>query len=904
MKTEARGGSAPPIFIERTILFTDIEGSTERWDTEPSTMRALLADHNDVLEAVIAQHHGTLVNFTGDGVVAAFERTSDALDTALEVQAALVDGPSRVQVSTTPLSLRMGLHRGVVERRDSDLLGPVMHRCARIMSAGHGGQILLSALVAADVRAHPPSGVRLVERGTHRLKGFHEPELLVEVAFLGAKEDPRLLRTENVNEGWLPPADEATFIGREGEVAAIAEMLAPGRLVTIVGTGGIGKTRLATHVGMAARAAFPHGAWFVDLAGLQHSDRVLPAICDSLGLSDDSSAPPADLLRRALATRRSLLILDNCEHVLDAVSSTLRAVFAPDSSATVVCTSQRDLGVSGERVVPLAPLDVGHAPRWPPAVQLFVQRAHAANPDFRPDDTQMEIVAQICQRLEGLPLAIELAAARVRVMSLAALAERLATTFDVLRSRDRPERHQTLTAAISWSIDLLGADDRAVLLDLSVFNGDFDWEGAAAVSGKDDIDVADALDELVRRSLLVRTGQRFRLLVPLRLFCRTRVREAGRWPEVEERHARYVRSTVVEPIDGPDATAVARRLEHLVDHIDDLQATHEWLLANDPVEAARFSLDLVELWVARGRGHEAMAWLAASDTDDVPAPLRAEVLGWIAAFGWTAGRNEEGEVAARRALAIAHAAGLPLPAFAATRLAVRLAFSNRTEEALQLAREAEDALRAGHGDVARVLGALAVVMAVGGDTPHAIELADEAVASARARGVLRLLGALSNRMLVTPGEPVIETLSSEAAEIAWAVGRMSVVAHTALAMAHRRRREGDIRAFLRGVAEFCDLMIDAEPTATVGTLRLVPEAVVATAPREAAVLHGAVEVLAERYDHLGTDVERQAQARTAHELRVVLGDQGFENALNEGRAMSLAEAVDVLRWLTGQVAVS
>lgn len=894
-------------------MFTDIEGSTERWDADPEAMRQLLEHHDRTVGEVIEAHQGVLAKRTGDGAIALFDATLDAVACALDLQRRIAAGPREYGLDAEPLKVRVGLHRGVVEARDGDFFGPPMHRAARIMSAGNGGQVVVSHMVAEHVRLADAGSHshhwQLVDCGMHRLKGFHEPERLSLVTSTAVTPgsgpgDSRQLRTANATAGWLPPGDPATFVGRERELAEIPGRLGPGRIVTLVGAGGVGKTRLAIHVAQRARPAFPDGAWFVDLAAVTDPARVLPAIADALSITGEKAVSLVEPVRQALAARQALLLLDNCEHVLEAVAETVRSVMSEASPASLLCTSQRDLGVLGEAVVQIGPLNFDDDVGSSPAGHLFVQQAQRADPAFVLDERTTPAVRTICHRLEGLPLAIELAASRVRVMTVDEIAERLGTTFDLLRSRDHPDRHRTLSAAISWSVGLLADAERELLFELSVFNGTFTWAAAAAVTGRDDFDVADAVDELVRRSLLIRTGEALRMLVPLRLYCAEQLAGTERAADVQRGHAEWAAASVPRPVDDLDASLVATRLDQLVASIDDLHVAHRWLLAHDPARAAGLALDLVDLWINRARCQEAMAWLAACDTDDVPAEARVEVLGWIAGFGWTVGRNDEGEDAARRALEIAERAGLPLPVFAATRLSVRLAFSNRTAEAVELADAAEQALRSGNGDPTRLLGPLAVVRAVAGDMGRASQLADEGVAAARQVGVLRLLGAMANRLLVGLGDESLATLSEEVATLARTVGRTSALAHAISSMAHLARKAGDVHGFLSGLGEFADLMMQDEPTSVVGTLQLVPGPAADRHPREAAMLLGAVETLAEEYDHRGTDAELATRRDVTERLERVLGADELDRAVAEGRGMRLGEAVDLLHWLADATAPS
>ncbi len=882
-------------FINRVLMFTDIEGSSTRWDNEADMMRALMRHHDAVVSEAVENNGGTLGARTGDGAIALFETAVSAARAACDLQTRIVEGPRSESVSTGPLRVRIGLHRGVVEPRGGEHYGPPMHRTARIMSAGHGGQIVVSAAVAEELRIHPAEGFVLVDRGMHRLKGFHEPERLNELVRDGMSPDPRGLRVA-VSTGSLPAVDIDSLVGREGEIARIQPHVVSGRITTLVGTGGVGKTRLALQLGRLCMNAFPEGVWFVDLASVSGPDRVSAAVAETLGIAEESQSP-ADSVRQAMQTRDMLVILDNCEHVIDAVRSLVRTLACAPCAAAILATSQRALDVAGEHVEVVEPLDYGPALDGSPAANMFLRAAQHADPHFVVDSHDSEAIARICRRLDGLPLALELAAGRVRLMSVRQIADELETSFDLLRSRDQPERHRTMFAAISWSVSLLSEDDRTVLIDLSVFKGDFTWEAAAAVTGRNRFDIADSLEELVRRSLLVRRGEGLRMLVPLQNFCGVELGDSKRDLDVKARHASWVQSTIPVPLDDTDPTTVALRLDRVRDATEDIHSAHAWLIAHDPVQAAHLALSLVEAWIARGRSNDAVKMLSACDTDATPAPMRIEILGWFAAHAWTVGRNEEGEAAAVRSLALAEANGLPLPVLAAVRLAVRYAFSNRGEQARELTNRIEHEVRSKQGDGSRPFPPLGVVLAVVGEVQRGVTLVDEGIAAARKVGAIRLLSALTNRILLQPGTEEVAMITHEVEVLASVLGRTSAQAHAIAAIAQRARKQGDLVGFLEGVARFSDLMIVDEPTAVVQMMQWVPSATAPLLPRDATVMLAALESLAEIHDQRGTEQERARRGAIHDVLLKELGDQEFDRAWSEGSALRLGEAVDRLHWM-------
>jgi predicted ATPase/class 3 adenylate cyclase len=892
-------------FIDRVLMFTDIEASSRRWEAEPDAMRALMRHHDELVSSVV-KHFGGLVGArTGDGAIALFLTATDAARSALELQALIAEGPLAADIATEPLRVRVGLHRGVVERRDGEHYGPPMHRAARVMAAGHGGQILISAVVAEELRAGlsaDPASIEftIVSRGIQRLKGFHEPERLSELRRPDASIENRGLR-DVAAVGNLPPIDVEAFVGRDAEVSRILPEIRAGKITTLVGTGGVGKTRLALQIAHLAQDHFQDGVWFVDLASVSSAERVAIALADTIGVAEEATQSLSSSLRHALHTRQMLVVLDNCEHVFDSVTALIRTACSDRMPTTILATSQRGLTVAGERIEMIGPLPciaaVGANLDDTPAAGMFVLAATRGDATFVVGPGDASVIGQICRRLDGLPLALELAAARVRVMSVVEIANQLETSFDLLRSRDGAERHRTMSAAISWSIDLLSSEDRSMLVDLSVFNGDFTWEGASAVSGLDRFNVVDSLEELARRSLLVRRGGGLRMLVPLRLFCRAELTANGREPEVLARHAAWVRDSLPVPFDHLDPHVVASRLDRVINASEDIDAAHRWFVANQIEDAVAMSMLLADAHIARARYSVALTRFMDCDVDSTPVALRVEVLGWMAAFAWTLGRYDEGDAAAGRALAMADEHQLALPPMAAV---LRCAFSS-AEKARDLADTLERQLRnagdGGRADMARHFPALGVVFAVAGDPDHGALICDEGVAEARHVGVLLLVNGLGNRMMIQPGSDEVAELTLEVLGLARTIDRRWTLAQAYGAIAHRARRLGDIPAFLSGVDHFAELVLDEDPVQVVQMLHWVPKAVAARFPRETAVMTAALEALGEKEHYIGAEKERARRAMLREQLLGVLGDRELERAWTEGSQLGLVQVLDRLRWM-------
>jgi class 3 adenylate cyclase len=355
------------LFLDRVLMFTDIEGSSSRWDSEPDTMRLLMRHHDSLVATVVERHGGVLAARTGDGAIALFVSSTEAVQAALEFRAVLPEGPRVCAVDdAAPLSIRIGLHRGVVEPRDGEYYGPPMHRAARIMSTGHGGQIVVSEVIANELARALSEGITLADRGVHRLKGFHEPERLTEILLANSEPDPRGLRI-TATAGSLPLIDLEAFVGRDDQLNHLLGSLTSGRVITLLGPGGVGKTRFALQLATLAQREFADGAWFVDLASVSSPERVVRLLAETLEIADENEETLVRLLRHALQNRQILLVLDNCEHVWDAVRSLLSRVCSPAMSTVVVGHFATSIGHSG---------GTSRAP-CSPVVCIPVQRAPA-----------------------------------------------------------------------------------------------------------------------------------------------------------------------------------------------------------------------------------------------------------------------------------------------------------------------------------------------------------------------------------------------------------------------------------------------------------------------------------------------------------------------------------------------
>jgi predicted ATPase len=523
-------------------LFSDIEGSTRRWEDDPEAMRAALVAHDEVLEAAVDAHGGWLFKHTGDGVCAAFGSARAAIDAAVAAQRSL------------ELPVRMGIATGEAELHGDDYFGPVLNRTARVMAAGHGGQILVAASAAALV-----SGVDLLDRGEHRLRDLSGVEHLYQVHADGLAVEFAPLRTVDAVPGNLP-TQTTSFVGRDVAVKELCEQVRAHRLVTLTGVGGVGKTRLAVQVAAELVAEFPDGVWLVELAPVGEPDVVADVVATVLGVTPQAGLSMTASLIQALSGRRLLVVLDNCEHLLDAAADLVENVLSHTAGVRLITTSREVLRVGAEQVwsVPTLEFRDGAASA---AVALFVERAEAVNPSFGlSDEADAAAVIEICRRLDGIALAIELAAARMVVMSPQDVRDHLGDRFRLLSgSRRGLERHQTLRHAVQWSYDLLGDDEREVLQRCSVFAGGFDLPAAAAIcEHSDEYAVLDLLESVARKSLItvepVGGHARYGMLETIRQFADEQLAATGSIGAVRDRHAHYFADQAIahfEIWDGP-----------------------------------------------------------------------------------------------------------------------------------------------------------------------------------------------------------------------------------------------------------------------------------------------------------------------------------------------------------------
>ncbi len=576
-------------------------------------MPSALALHDAMTRSAVERHHGLVVKMTGDGVHAAFDDPLDALNAVLELQRALSAPDATAGIA---LKVRCGLHTGINERRDRDFFGVAVNRAARIMNAAHGGQVLLSETVAVLVRERLPVQTTLRDLGSVRLRDLAQSEHVYQLAHPTLRGDFPALRSLEATPNNLIQ-QLTSFVGREHELAEVMSLLQKTRLLTLTGAGGIGKTRLSLQAAAAVMDDYPDGVWFIELAPVADAQRVPQAVASVLGVKEEAGRSVQEALAKFVSDRQLLLVLDNCEHVLLACAELAKQLLLTGRQLKILASSRERMHVAGETsysVPTLSIPDPGEAVSLAAltdyeSVRLFVERAAAAQSEFAMNERNAPAVIDICRRLDGIPLAIELAAARVRVMSVEMIAARLGDRFRLLASGDRTTlpRQQTLRALIDWSHDLLAERERAVLRRLAVFSGGWTMDAAEAVATADDVEPSEALNllgELVEKSLveLDSTGGRYRLLDTVRQYAQERLDLSDDGAAAHSAHLAYFLALAERATQALVGREQGLWLTRLDLERENILAAHAW--CDHAPDGAELGLRLVSAikryWLNRG----------------------------------------------------------------------------------------------------------------------------------------------------------------------------------------------------------------------------------------------------------------------------------------------------------------
>jgi predicted ATPase/class 3 adenylate cyclase len=901
-----------------TFLFTDIEGSTRLWETQREGMRTALARHDALLRAVIAASDGDVFKTVGDQFCAAFANAPAAIAAAFAAQRALLQEPWS---EVGPLRVRMALYTGLAEERDGDYFGPPLNRVARLLEAGHGGQVLLSLATAELVRDDLPEGASLRDLGERRLKDLVRAERIFQFLHPALPGDFPPLRTLEARPHNLP-AQLTPLVGREAEVAAACALLRREevRLVTCTGPGGIGKTRLALQVAAELLDEFEHGVWFVDLAPLRDPDLLASTVAQVLGVREEAGRPVLESLKEHLREKQTLLVLDNFEQIVEA-GPRVTELLAGAPGLKVLVTSRELLNVRGEHDVAVPPLGLPE-PQEPPsvaacrrstAIELFCQRAAAVKADLTLTDENAAAVTEICRRLDGLPLAIELAAARVRVFPPQSLLSRLEHRLKLLvgGARDLPSRQQTLRDTIAWSYDLLEPEEQTLFRRLSVFVGGCTLEAAETVGNAEaelGIDVWNGVASLVEKHLLrqdeLEAEPRFGVLETIREYGIERLVESGEAEAVQRRHAAFFLAMAEESetaLKGKEQAEWVLRLVH--DH-DNLRAAFDWALERGEVKMAlRFGGGLRRFWADRGYRQEGWKRLEAALALPGAAALTAARAKALNAGAGLRGPLH-GPAAARplreESLAIYRALGDKL-GIAANLNDLGVGAKNEgryaearalLEESLALARE----LGGAYG-VATVLYNLACTAADQGDHEAARPLFEESLTFSRALGnpesIAFALWGLGDNACARGDYPAAAPFLEECLTIARSVGNPPTIARALEGLARLAYRQGEY-AKARALYAEC-LTILPEVSGPHSIARIVKEwAMIDVADgryRQAGRLLAASEALRDSVCLPLADTERAEYDAAVAAVRAALGEEELTAVWCVGRAMSSDQAI-------------
>jgi predicted ATPase/class 3 adenylate cyclase len=701
-----------------TFLFTDIEGSTGLWERDPERMRPALARHDAIARTAVERNNGIVVKMIGDGMHAAFDDPLAALNATLAIQSELADESKTHGVA---LRVRCGLHIGVAERRDNDYFGSPVNRAARIMSAAHGGQVLLSQAVADCVRERLPAVLSLRDLGGVRLKDLASPEHIYQLVHPHLRQEFPALRSLEATPNNLPQ-QVTTFIGREGELFEIKRLLKQCRLVTITGSGGIGKTRLALQVAADNLDAYPDGVWLVELGSISDPMLVPTSVAQVLAVQELARAPLTQTLCGHLKSRCLLLVLDNCEHLIKGCAELAGTLLAAAPDIRIVASSREPLQVAGEQNFPLRPLSLPEADARPEtlaraeAVQLFVERVRSQQPGFVLTERQAPAVAKLCAHLDGIPLALELAAARVRLLSIEEINARLNDRFKLLTGgiRTALPRQQTLRATLDWSYELLAEQERTLLNRMAMFPGGFTLEAAASVAADEAMDefvVIDLLSQLVARSLVVAdahaSGTRYRLLETTRAYALEKLAETGQTAAIARRHAQYFRDLFERASDDWLRMSDKAWRATYVPELDNIRAALDWA-AHGPDGDSAIGGALAGasggIWVGlslTSEGRQRLEAAVARVGEQTPALHRARLWLWLGQL-WGQTAPVQAVAALERAIdlyrGLSDALGI---GYSLVRLGGRLAVMGRFEQAARILAEALPVLE--HASVPKAL---------------------------------------------------------------------------------------------------------------------------------------------------------------------------------------------------------
>jgi predicted ATPase/class 3 adenylate cyclase len=907
-----------------TFLFTDIEGSTALLQRLGDAYAQALADHHQLIRDALAAYDGKEIDTQGDAFFAAFSSASACVSAAIKMQRELL---AHAWPAGEAVRVRMGIHSGEATRTADGLVGFDVHRAARIAAAAHGGQIVLSATTAALLRDTLPEGAWLKDLGTHRLKDLGRSEQIFQLTVDGLPAAfPPLRALGSLKPPDNLPAQVSAFIGRESELTEVGRLIAASRLVTLTGSAGVGKTRLALRAAVGRPDGSSDGVWFVDLASLQDPDLVTTTVASVLGVRGDTRPSAIDMLLDAVGERSMLVLLDNCEHVIDACAKLADTLLRNCPNIRLLVTSREPLGIDGERVHRVPPLDTPaddddvetiHSTE---AVRLFVDRAAQHGVTLTWDERTASVAGSICRRLDGSPLAIELAAARLPVMSVIELDARLDQRFAILTggSRAALPRQQTLLAMLDWSWELLNGAERHVLARLSVFAGGFDLAAAEAVAAAEaDADVllgqiVGHLGALVDKNLVQFEGSggrpvRYRLLETVRQYAERQLESLG--PAADAARSAH-RNQYVALAEAATAQLVGRDQSEWLDRLDlelgNIRAAIAYSLKRrDPTPGIRLAAALREFWKTRGHateGIEALRALLDLPTQQEQTLLRARGLAAAAYLLEQSGGYTTAEEYCEDGLAIARAAGddylIADLSYLRALVLLRRGQPGRAlpfiESGLSLARQCKEP-----HVTARLLAARSFALDLQGDHAAAVRDARESVLLHRRAGDTRHVGTMLGNLgyvELSLGEfPAARAHLAESLDIAHALNDHYGVVYQTLNLGLAEYLGGSLTAAEDLFTESLQLAVRLRNRASIA-YALVGLAMTdrgEAGMSRSARLHGAAAEALAVLEETIEPLEGDLRDRDCQRLRHAMGAEAFEAEYAAGRALTAEEVLDL-----------
>jgi predicted ATPase/class 3 adenylate cyclase len=896
-----------------TFLFSDVEGSTQLLERHGAAMGSALARHHELFEQIVERHGGVIFETVGDAVYAAFSDAGAAAAAAVEAQRALADEDWG---SIGRMAVRIAIHTGSVERRGDHYFGSALFRVARLQALGYGEQTLLSGVTAKLAADALPAGASLRDLGSHRLKDLGEPEHVYQLDHSGLRTEFPALKSLDAHPHNLP-VQLSSFIGREAEVAELGQLVGRERVITLLGPGGIGKTRLALQVAAEQLEAFPEGVFLVDLSPVRDPELVPGAIAAALGLRERPDQPIRATLAEHLASRRILLVLDNLEQLLPAAAASVAELLGSTHDLRLLVTSRAALRIRGEREYGVAPLAVGAADRLedevPPAVALFLERARAMRSDLQITAETGPIIAAICERLDGLPLAIELAAARLRLFSLAQLDQRLTERLPLLTggARDLPKRQQTLRAAIAWSDELLSEAERRLFARVGVFMGGFSIEAAEAVAASDLADdVLDSISALVDQSLVRAIDgptdePRFTMLETIREYAVERAEDLGELAAAARRHAEYLLDLAERESPNVHRAGGREVLKRLDADYQNLRAALGFAIEHREEQLAiRLVCGLWNVWDGTYRWREGLALTerVLGLPEGAPSSPRAEAVLTAGILCLRLGKLEEGRRYAERSLALYRRLGDRRGTARALHIAAPYenpaAAIAMLQESLAIQREV------GHDAQASTLYDLALLELDRDNLPAAAKWATEALSVARVEGdedvvagALDILGALrfwggeleDADALFRQAEDLLR--GDDGVHMAEVLSDSAAVAAERGDRARAERLLARVLTMMRGVDWAERMYANVLEAAALVTMTANPLA--------SATLWGTADALRERDRTPRFPVDARFVAERVRLVRAAATDSEFDASYQRGLKLSADEAMAMVEQIAG-----